>query len=71
MPKSDYAQFDFYHYRSPRLDAVNGFSVISGVEAVSAPRSDPAPVITAEALSMLDRGAVRGGGGAGKLEGVS
>lgn len=53
MPKSDYAQFDFYHYRSPRLDAVNGFSVMAGVEAVSAPNSDPAPVITAEALSSL------------------
>lgn len=57
MPKSDYAQFDFYRYRSrsrsPRLDAVNGFSVIAGVEAVSAPRSDPAPVITTEALSSL------------------
>lgn len=57
MPKSEYASFDFYNYRSAALEAVNGFSV-----GFSAPRPaesgatgslDETPRISTEAMSLL------------------
>jgi len=57
MPKSEYASFDFYNYRSAALEAVNGFSV-----GFSAPRPaesgavgslDETPLISTEAMSQL------------------
>lgn len=57
MPKSEYASFDFYNYRSAALEPVNGFSV-----GFSAPRPaesgaagslDETPRISTEAMSLL------------------
>jgi hypothetical protein len=53
MPKSDYASFDFYNYRSDALQAVAGFPVPNAVEPEAASSLEQASVIGAEALSQL------------------
>ena len=53
MPKSDYATFDFYNYRSDALQAVTGFPVPYAVETEAASSPEQASVIGTEALSQL------------------
>ncbi|MGU3626296.1 helix-turn-helix transcriptional regulator [Comamonas sp. C24C] len=57
MPKSEYASFDFYNYRSAALEAVNGFSVGFSaprhVESSAAGSLDETPLISTEAMSLL------------------
>ncbi len=57
MPKSEYASFDFYNYRSAALEAVNGFSVgfsaPSPAESGAAGSLDETPRISTEAMSLL------------------
>ncbi|WP_407715886.1 helix-turn-helix transcriptional regulator [Comamonas testosteroni] len=57
MPKSEYASFDFYNYRSAALETVNGFSVGFSaprhVESGAAGSLDETPLISTEAMSLL------------------
>ena len=53
MPKSDYASFDFYNYRSDALQAVTAFPAPYAVEPEAASSPEQVPVIGTESLSQL------------------
>ncbi|NIF85911.1 LuxR family transcriptional regulator [Comamonas sp. Tr-654] len=57
MPKSEYASFDFYNYRSAALEAVNGFSVdlsaTRPAESGATGSLDETSLISTDAMSQL------------------
>lgn len=57
MPKSEYASFDFYNYRSAALEAVNGFSAVLSAtrpaESDAAGLLDETSLISTDAMSQL------------------